>query len=69
MSIDIALKLSVSLALSSSTHCYGEKKKLRSGVRSHSLYGCSILNGRLIVAKLNQNLMLYDFKVNAIIYR
>ena len=25
------------LALSSSTHCYGEKKKLRSGVRSHSL--------------------------------
>ncbi len=30
MSIDIALNLSVSLAFSSSTHCYGEKKKLRS---------------------------------------
>ena len=37
------------------------RKKLRSGVRSHSLWGYSVLYGERIVAKIDQVLFKYTY--------
>jgi len=65
VSIDIALKLSVPVKLSSSTYCYGENEKSRGAENAHT--ALSIINDDFLAHHVASNVFLFISSLSMVI--